>query len=185
MKTIQIIIITICFFVTANIQAQTFDQPTFEKGQIDINVGFGFLPADISIKREIYITPATFTFDFGLSKKMSGGLFLSTFIIDTEAETKLGIVQSSHTSVGVRLLGHVTKYKKWDIYGGAMLATTFTNKGSEDMDMKEVMNYSSPKRIIGSPILGWKYRMADPFSCFAEIGYTGNTFLTVGAAIRI
>lgn len=185
MRTIQIIITTIFFFISTNLQAQKFDQPVFGKGQIDINIGFGFLPADISVKRDIYITPATFTFDYGLSKKLSGGIFLSTFIIDTEVETKLGILQSSHTSVGLRLLGHVTKYKKWDVYGGAMLATTFTNKGHENLDMQQVINHSSPKRIIASPILGWKYRMADPFSCFAEIGYTGNTFLTVGASIKI
>ena len=192
MKAFNLVLaVFVSFLFATNMDAQQSERkllPTFYKGQLTIAGGVGVLPLGIG-KGEIVGNP-TLILDYGIKNSTSiGGFFIPTY---ETTQRELGtIYQRTKFATGVRVLGHISKYKFWDIYGGLQVGAVITTKESILMDdLKSTDTYRLPSSyngsLIFSPVLGCKFQAPKHrYGAFIELGFNGTSFGTMGLSYRI
>lgn len=190
MKNIIISSISIIIFLMSvnvlNAQMKAKAKSPYEKGQINVHVGGSLVP--INMKQTGLISKPVFGVDYGIGKKTTiGAFYIPTYHIMELQNGKL--FESDKTTFGVRILGHLEKFKFWDIYGGFQLgyiATSNEVQVTQDIEKNKAnMPTTYADAVVYSPVLGWKYQpVKSKFGAFVEFGFNGVAFGTVGISYR-
>jgi len=202
MKTPIFLILFVCglFSSEVAIAQQTSNKSkqslSFKKGQVDLNVGVGFISfPTMSIYTKQSTIPLHAAVDVGISKRFAIGINYSqvkmeSHILPLNAPRNAAYRSSSkedwayfdHTvsNVSLRFTAHFTKHEKFDIYGGGMIGYHLQNINSQDESLKVTDYFDEKSRSLSlSGILGMRYHINSRFGGFAEIAY-GVALINVG-----
>ncbi|MGZ3900781.1 MAG: hypothetical protein ACXVNM_09465 [Bacteroidia bacterium] len=198
---LQLIIILLAGYVGINAQS-------FQKDQIDINVGVGIGNTFINRGASKVFPGISTSFDYGVTDAISVGGYLG-YASATYNYSGLEWIPPGNGNgnaygnyypytdtykykfsiVGVRGAYHFAKFIKdehTDLYAGIMLGADFvqytytTNALYPEHVAYPVQSYSG---VIFSGYLGCRYRFTDNVGAFAELGY-GISYLTLGLNLR-
>lgn len=189
-------------FVFALICAVAFNAPeanaqSFEKGQVDVNLGVGLLPTFVGAGVKASMPPVSVSVDYGVSEKISIGGYIgysnaksekysySTFGANFTPKTVDYQWKYSYIIVGVRGAYHFYQNDKIDAYGGALLGYNIASVNLETNDNS--IENSIPKVNAGgvawSAFLGARYRFSPKMGLFGELGY-GISILNLGLNLK-
>ena len=193
----KVIFLLIAFAITiSSLTAQNHDKPNryFTKGQSDIQIGLGLLPADVIIDKAITKTmPYTVELNRMMRPKFSLGLFYVRSVMESQPKINNGIaeqiIEKDFRQTGLKLAFHFCQIKNFDSYGGFALAINkhlFKVVEGDEEYLIEHKNFQ-PKRVgIGyTGFVGGRLAVKKDWLVFAEIGYGGTSLLTCGIGYQL
>lgn len=181
------------FLVSYASFAQKANDMAYEKGNSTISLGYGIVNVWKSFLGLIPIpeyevkSPGVFTFiyEYGITKRFSGGLAASYSRIRGKAERFQIADQLTIISVDLRANYHLWTNKKFDPYFGAGIG--FNNSKYKNLDTHTVAvadNSKTPSTLDFSGQVGIKYFPIPHFGLYAEAGYVGGAIVHVGLTGR-
>lgn len=177
---------------------------TFEKGQLDINIGIGLLANRYYYGRGWSTSPPiNISIEKGITKNVSLGGYLayvrSTYRISGDCVYKdnnvwlNGHYNDKHTVTygvfGLRGAFHLAEYiqvENLDLYAGVMLGYSFAKyKWTTDNTTGRTNSYSSSGYggMVGSFYAGGRYRFTEKFGVYGEFGY-GLAYGNIGVNFK-
>jgi hypothetical protein len=182
-------------FITFVISITCFSQTNqFQKGQIDINAGVGFITPLFAISGYDVKTktpPISISIDYGITDELSIGLYSASAkndvfgtLYNSNTVNYFYGKQStiSHFLIGARLLYHFSLTPKLDTYGGGMLGYNSANEKAEPNI--QLYGDTELKGFTYSLLVGGRYRFTKHVGTFLELGY-GVTVINLGLNIKL
>jgi hypothetical protein len=179
---------------------------TFEKGQVDINIGVGLIANRYYYGRGYSVTPPlTISVDKAVTENISvGGYFAYVRAVYRSAGSYTYYdnnggwivanyddkVTISYGVLGLRGAFHVNEYiqvENLDLYAGAMLGYSFakfkytTSNSNGRANPYSTRGYGG---LVGSFYLGGRYRFTEKFGVYGEFGY-GLAYGNIGLNIKL
>ncbi|WP_338793546.1 outer membrane beta-barrel protein [Bernardetia sp. Wsw4-3y2] len=168
-----IVFLIVCFsfsFTLSTAQAQ------YEQGQIDANLGVGFLSTFYGSGLSQSIPPIGLSVDYGVTDNISVGGYAAY------ASTKFDTFDDwryTYTIIGVRGAYHFDLgHEKIDTYGGALLGYNIISFSGDDY-----FQGTAASAAAFSVFLGGRYRFTENLGAFAELGY-GISVLQLGLNVK-
>lgn len=213
-------ILIACLFLSTGLSAQNKKQNknsssvekhsalpnTFEKGQLDINLGIGLLANRYYYGRGWTTSPPlNISIEKGITNNISLGGYLayvrSTYRISSDYIYKdnnnvwvTGYYNDKHTVTygvfGLRGAFHFAEYiqvENLDLYAGAMLGYSFAKyKWTTDNTNGRTNSYSSSGYggFVASFYAGGRYRFTEKFGVYGEFGY-GLAYGNIGVNFKL
>ena len=198
MKT-KLIIALFVIGMTANAQS-------FQKGQVDINLGYGIGNTFIDSKYDVTLPGASLALDLGIGDAVSLGVYVAQAkaewkVVGTDvcnngngngnfSYTYEYAHKASHLIVAIRAGYHLIKADKLDGYAGILLGNNFetdeytinTNPFCDKLNKLYFDNkyYDGFKAALYA---GARYRFTNNIGIFGELGY-GIVVLNIGLNVK-
>lgn len=178
---------------------------SFEKKQLDINLGFGLLTNRYYYSRGFRVSPPlNVSIDYGTTSNISIGGYLgfvrSVFKTSGDYQYSENNVwvnasyQDTHKItygiVGLRGAFHFAEYidvENLDLYAGVMLGNAFAKYSYTTTNSKgRVNSYSSSGYggFVGAFYAGGRYRFTEKFGVYGEFGY-GLAYGNIGVNFKL
>lgn len=174
MRKITIVLMMALLAAFGNANAQ------YEKGNIDVNVGFG-LGSTIGAGKT-QLPPLSLSVDYGYSDQISIGGYLGY----TSSKDEFPILnyswKFSYLIIGVRGAYHLDLVENLDTYAGVMLGYNIASAKFEG----SLSGIPEPKvgGIAYSGFAGARYHFNEKLGVFGELGY-GISFLNLGLTMKL
>ena len=162
----------------------------FKKGQVDIQVGVGFIntmntllkDAGTGATSKFTTPPPVLSAEYGIIDQFSIGAFIS----QTNSEIRLSdgsLVETDKiTFIGTRGLYHLDVHPKIDAYGGITLAYGII-KATQPGVFGDPDQTATNGNVYYQLTAGARYSFAKPLGVFFELGY-GITVLNLGLNLK-
>jgi len=187
---LALIVLTVFALQIGNAQnPSSSDAVSYKKGQIDVTVGIGIVPLHIPRYGLVKVQSPFVNLDYAVSNKLSVGFHYGQ---SEEIYNKniLGVAPATinldNKFAGVRVLGHISNYANWDIYGGAVYARNFGTAVVESEDPALIVEFedSELRKNVFSGVIGTRWRILPRLGLVGEIGFNGASLINVGANVR-
>lgn len=185
-KLCFLILFAASLFATNQTNAQTITagNPSFSKGQWDVNAGIGLLRTFYGSHNGV-VPPVSVSAEVGVTDQISVGGYIGY----TSTSERFGFqgdydrVKYTFVIVGARGSYHFNIWDKMDTYGGLMLGYAVAS-AKWDTDNQYLNDGSFAAGGVNlSAYIGGRYDINENIGAFAEIGY-GISVLTVGATMK-
>lgn len=167
--------------------AQSRKGQSFKSGRQDIMAGIGLIPSQfVSGKSEML--PLHIAWEYRCNKALSMGLLASRSSSRTRNPELEGDWKNETTALSARLMGHCSRLKKWDVYGGVALVYLHEKTSAgEALDVQKMYQAGikpTDNKLVYTALLGAKRCMGKRFTVFAEAGY-GTSLLLAGVGYLV
>ena len=186
---------TAFLLLSMNLSAQDYGKPkrVFDKGQTDIQIGYGLLTTAVILDdATTNLPPITIRGDRFFSDNFSLGVAYTVashtnqpYIIPDGLAQR---IKNTTHQVVVRPTFHMTSLKNLDLYGGFNVGLNFemfsVDRGSTEY-ITEHLNFQPQKtKAVYTAFVGGRCVLDKKWSAFGEIGY-GVSLLSFGVGYRI
>ncbi|MEO1260620.1 MAG: hypothetical protein AAFZ15_17620 [Bacteroidota bacterium] len=194
MKNLLIGTITLLMF-SINLTAQDYGKPKriFQKGQTDIQIGYGLLTTAVILDNATTNIPSltirgdrffSDNFSLGVAYTVSSHTGQPYLIPDGLPQR----IKNTTHQVVVRPTFHMTNIKNLDLYGGFNLGLNFemfsVDRGNADYVTEHLGFQSQRTKGVYTAFVGGRYVIDKRWSAFGEVGYSTSLF-SFGVGYRI
>jgi len=190
---------------SSSVEKNTALPNTFEKGQVDINIGIGLLANGYYYTRGWRTSPPlNISIEKAITTNVSLGAYLA--YVRSSYRTSADYIYKDNNNIwvnahyndkhtvtygvfGLRGAFHLAEYiqvENLDVYAGAMLGYSFAKyKWTTDNNNGRVNSYSSSGYggVVGAFYAGGRYRFTEKFGVYAEFGY-GLAYGNIGVNFK-
>lgn len=187
----RILTVLVALLCSQSVQSQCYGKllkgkhQFVRKHQLNLKAGIGLVPTFFMDKAKTLKHPTTFGADFFLSKNVSIGLFYGSSVqqyekyfpqIDQQLQVK-----NEHRNIGGRLLAHLAKRSRWNVFGGFGVSRheSKIEITAEEITFPIALITTLRTRLrmlpkessfVFSGIIGGQYFLNKRFSLTAEVG---------------
>lgn len=171
--------------LTAGLHPCLAQEAQFKKGQIDLQVGIGFISTlyenNSALRDEFKSPPISFSADYGITDELSFGAYFASaqstvHFLSGGYDFNLG--DASHVIIGGTGQYHYQLLPQLDTYVGGMLGYNILSAKDNGTTTAQKSGFTLAANV------GGRYYLTKNIGAFVELGY-GVSLVAIGATLRI